>query len=274
MGSYFENGSPSNYTIGGARVWFNEDVDLTLTPPRRKGWRDLGNVVDQSFESEKEILDHFSTKTGARKKDRSVNRQISEALVVTLDELSTLNMKNFFRGDAVTEVAASVGGGAVTDEVASLVREELIMLGEGYNADNIVVKDITGGTTYILDTDYEVEVDSISGYSGIRRIATGSISDGEYVRINYTYDIRAHRKFSPQIKAQREGQLLFFGVSDIGNEFIRSFNRVSVEPEGNFAINSEDWSAFQMRAEILDDSEATPTAPFGLFLHYGVGTDL
>ncbi len=274
MGSYFENGSPSNYTIGGARLWFNEDVDLSLTPPRRKGWRDLGNVVEHSFESEKEVLDHFSTKTGARKKDRSVNRQISEALVVTLDELSTLNMKHFFRGDAITNVAAASSGGSVTDEVAQLVGEELIMLGYGYNAASIVVKDITGVTTHVLNTDYEIEVDAISGYSGIRRIDGAGIADGDYVRITYAYDVRAHKQFAPQTKALREGQVMFFGVSDIGNEFMRSFNRVSLEPEGNFSINSEDWSQFQLRAEILDDSEATPSAPFGLFLHYGVGTNL
>ena len=271
---FFENGSPSNYTIGGARFWFNEDVDLTLSPPRRKGWRDMGNVVDHEFESEKEVLDHFSAKTGTRKKDRSVNREISEALVCTLDELSVLNLKNFFRGDTITDVAASVGGGTVDDEVMQLVGEELFMLGYGYNATGISVKSIDDLTTYVLDTDYEVEVDAISGYSGIRRIATGGIGDGDFVRVDYTYDIRAHKTFSPQTKSQREGQALFFGVSDTGNEFIRSFERVSMEPEGNFSINSEDWSQFQLRIEILDNSEAAPTEPFGLLRHYGVGTDL
>jgi len=271
---FFENGSPSNYTIGGGRFWFNENVDLSLTPPRRKGWRDMGNVVEHEFESEKETLDHFSTKTGTRKKDRSVNREISEALIVTLDELSVLNLKSYFRGDAVTDVAASVGGGAVSDEIASLEGEELVMLGYGYNASSIEVKDITDVTTYVLNTDYTVETDAISGYKGVRRMATGSIADGEYVRINYTYDIRVHKQFAPQTKTLREGQALFFGVSDTGNEFIRSFNYVSLEPEGNFNLNNDDWSQFQLRMEILDDSEATPTAPYGLFKHYGVGTDL
>lgn len=274
MSSYFENGSPSNYTIGGARFWFNEDVDLSLTPPRRKGWRDMGNVVEHSFESEKDVLDHFSTKTGTRRKDRSVNREVTEALVLTLDELSTLNMKNFFRGDAITSVPASTATATVVDEVAQLSGTELVMLGNGYNASVVVVKDITGVTTYTVTTDYLLVVDSITGYTGIRRVDGGAISDGDYVRIGYTYDVRAHKKFSPQIKVSREGQALFFGVSDTGNEFMRSFNRVALDPEGNFSLNSEDWSQFQLRADILDDSAATPTAPFGLFLHYGVGTNL
>lgn len=274
MASFFENGSPSNYTIGGARLWFNEDVDLTLTPPRRKGWRDLGNVVDHSFETEKEVLDHFSTKTGSRKKDRSVNREISESLVVTLDELSTLNMKNFFRGDAISSVAAGTGTGTVTDEVMQLIDTELVMLGEGYNATLIVVKDITGVTTYVLNTDYEVVVDGTTGHSSIKRKAGGAILSGDYVRVNYSYDIRAHKVFYPQTKALREGQALFFGVSDIGNEFKRSFNRVTLDPEGNFSLNAEDWSSFQLRVDILDDSDANPTAPFGIFRHFGVGANI
>jgi hypothetical protein len=273
VGSYFENGSPSNYTIGGARLWFNESVDLTLTPPRRKGWRDLGNVVDHSFETAKEVLDHFSTKTGSKRKDRSVNRQITESLVVTLDEVSTLNMKNFFRGDAITTVAAGSGTGSVVDEVMQLNGTEFVFLLE-YNPTAIVVKDITGVTTYVLTTDYIVETDAITGYKGIRRVSGGAITDGAYVRVNYTHDVRANKTFYPQTKALREGQALFFGVSDIGNEFMRSFNNVTLDPEGNFALSADDWSKFQLRVDILDDSDAVPTAPFGVFKHFGVGTNL
>jgi hypothetical protein len=39
-------------------------------------------------------------------------------------------------------------------------------------------------------------------------------------------------------------------------------------------LNDDDWSTFQLRLKILDDSVAVPTAPFGLFEHYGTGEDL
>lgn len=268
---FFQNGSASNYTIGGARFWFNEDVDLTLTPPRRKGYRDLGNVVEHSFDQEKEVLDHFTARSGTRKKDRSIVRQIGESLLMTLDELSVDNLKAFFRGDVITENAS--GTATVTDEVAQLNTDEVVPLAEGYTATLIVVKDITGVTTYILDTDYTV-VDVIGGYKGVKFKSGGTLVAGAFVRINYTYSKRTNRQFAPQTKMTRTGQALFFGVSDTGNEFVRSWNRVSVDPEGSFNINSEDWSSFQLRVEILDDTEATPTAPFGLFKHYGVGTNL
>jgi hypothetical protein len=268
---FFQNGSSANYTLGGARFWFNENVDLTLTPPRRKGYRDMGNVVEHSFEQEKEILDHYTARSGVRKKDRSIVRQIGESLLITLDELSVNNLKAYFRGDVITDNAS--GTGTVTAEVAQLNADEIVPLAEGFTATLIVVKDITGITTYILNTDYTVE-DVVGGYKGVKFKTGGTLVAGAFVTIDYTYVKRTNKQFSPQIKTLREGQALFFGVSDSGNEFMRSWNKVSMDPEGSFSLNSEDWSSFQLRVEILDDTEATPTAPFGLFKHFGVGTNL
>lgn len=272
MGAYFQGGSPSNYTIGGSRFWFNRLADDSVSPVRYEGWRDMGNVVDSSLEQETEEQDHFSSKTGTRRKDRSLVKEIAEEILFTLDELSTENLRGFFRGGDVADVASSASVGVV-DEVAQLDHEDTKILGKGYNATSIVVKDITGVTTYVLDTDY-TEENVIGGYKGIARIDGGTIDDGDFVRISYDYDMRAHRRFSPATNLEVKGQALFFAVSDTGNEFIRSFLNTQLEPEGAFELNDDDWSTFQLRLKILDDSVATPTAPFGLFEHYGTGEDL
>lgn len=270
--AYFQGGSPANYTIGGSRFWFNREVDPTLAIPTFEGWRDMGNVVDSALEQETEEQDHFSSKTGTRRKDRSLVKEISEEILFTLDELSTENLRGFFRGGDVADVASAASVGIV-DEVAQLDREEVRILGKGYNAALIVVNHISGTPTYVLDTDY-TEVDIIGGYKGIARMDGGGIADGEFVRINYDYDVRAHRRFSPATNLEVKGQSLFFAVSDTGNEFIRSFLNTQIEPEGAFELNDDDWSTFQLRLKILDDSIATPSAPFGLFEHYGTGEDL
>ncbi len=272
MGNFFTGGSPSNYTIGGTRFWFNRLADETTTPVRYEGFRDMGNVVDSSLEQEVEEQDHFSSKTGVRIKDRSLVKQITEEVLFTLDELSTENLRSFFRGGDVAEVASAASVG-VADEIMQMGREDVRILGKGFNAALIEVKDITDTTTYVLDTDYAV-VDIIGGFKGIRRIATGAISDGDFVRVNYDYDVRAHRRFSPATNLEVKGQALFFGVSDTGNEFIRSFLLSQLEAEGAFELNDDDWSTFQLRLKILDNSAAVPTAPFGLFEHYGTDEDL
>jgi hypothetical protein len=270
--AYFQGGSPSNYTIGGARFWFNRSVDPLAAVPTFEGWQDMGNVVDSSLEQEVEEQDHFSSKTGTRRKDRSLVKEISEEILFTLDEMSTENLRSFFRGGDVTDVTATASVGVV-DEVAQLVREDERILGKGYNATSIVVKDITGVTTYVKDTDY-AEVDIIGGWKGIKRIATGGIGDGDFVRVDYDYDQRAVRRFSPATNLEVKGQAMFFAVSDTGNEFLRSFLNTQLEPEGAFELNDDDWSTFQLRLKILDNSDAVPSAPFGLFDHFGTGSDL
>lgn len=276
MGSYFQGGSPSNYTIGGLRFWFSRLVDDSVSPVQYEGYQDFGNVVNHNFEQTVDELDHFSSRSGNRVKDRNVVRELSEALIMTFDELSIDNLRTFFRGAAMTAVAESLGGGAVVDEVHKVRIGEYTVLGKGYNASAIVVKDVTGAITYATPDDYTVE-DHIGGFKRIvwaAGVAGDNLVDGQIVRINYTYDIRAHRKFSPGVSTEILGTAVIFGVSRTGNEFIRPISRCSIQPEGQFALSDEDWSEFQLRLDILDNSEADAVNPFGIFEHYGKGTDL
>jgi hypothetical protein len=254
MGTYYQGGSPANYTIGGVRFWFNRLADDQTTPVRYEGYQDMGNVVESSDEQATEEQDHYTAKTGVRIRDRSLVKQIEEEIVFTLDELSTENLRSFFRGSDVADVAAATGV-AVTNEVMQAVGEEVRILGKGYNASSIVVKDISGSPTHVEDTDYTV-VDIIGGYKGIKRIDGGGISDGDFLLVDYDYDIRAHKRFNPGTNLEVKGEALFFGVSDTGNEFIRSIALGQLEPEGAFSLNDDDWSNFQLRLKILDNSAA------------------
>lgn len=271
MGTHLQAADPKNYTIGGVRFFFNRDVDLTVTPKKREGFKDLGNVVTATDEQGVDILDHFTTRSGTRRKDRSLVREITDEILLTLDELAYENIRMFFRAGDVTEVAAAVGV-AVNDEIQRLFGFETRILA-GYNPGAIVVKDYTDTTTYVLNTDYEV-VNIIGGLKGIRRKAGGAIPDNDYVRIDYTKDVRAHKKMMPGTKLEVTGQGIFYAVSDTGNEFTRSIERVQVEAEGAFELNDEDWSQFQLRMKILDNSDAVATEPFGTLEHYGTGTDI
>lgn len=51
---------------------------------------------------------------------------------------------------------------------------------------SIVVTNIGGGTTYVEGTDYEIVV-LPNGYTGIVRVQTGSITNGQTLEIDYTY---------------------------------------------------------------------------------------
>jgi hypothetical protein len=286
--AYFQGGSPSNYTIGGIRAWFNRDSDLTLTPARREGWRDLGNVVDSADEQEVDILDHFTTKSGTRRKDRSLVREISNDILLTLDELSVQNLRSFFRGGAITNVASASGTTVSADYICQLTgeagaEEEVIIAAStladpqgGYNASNISVYAITDPsktTPLTLDTDYAIG-DYLGGYKTIKYIDGGAITKDDFVIVEFDYDIRPAKRFAPATELEVTGQFLLFGVSDTGNEFLRSMEKVQIEPEGSFEMDDEDWTDFQLRVKVLDNTDAVASAPFGLFSHFGTGLDL
>ena len=331
----YAGGSPQNYTVGGTRFWFDRLIDDSATPPTYEGYRDMGNVVDSSLEQAIEELDHYSSKSGTRRRDRSLVTQIEEEIVFTLDEPNVENLRSFFRGGDLTDVLAQPGtaadwlattayvlgdwvvpttpngfiykcttagtsdgsepspwsvivGGtesdatvvwtvytlaAVANEIMKLDGVELRIMGHGYAAAQVVVSDITGVTPFTLTTDYTIE-DVTGGFKGIKRVAGGGITDGELVSVDYDYATRANKQFAPATSLEVKGMAMFFGVSDTGNEFIRAFRLAQIEPDGAFEMDYEDWSDFQLRLKILDDTDVTPAAPFGLFNHYGVGTDL
>ncbi len=274
----FEGGNPENYTIGGVVFMFNRDIDLTTTPPQREGLKDMGNVVTATDEQGVDILDHFTTRSGTRRKDRSLVREITDEILLTLDELNHENIRLMFRSGDVTEIAASTANSG-TREVMKLDATEARIIagynsGSAGNAAAIIVKDeATDTVTYVLDTDYTVEK-VIGDYYAIRRIVSGAITDGQLVLVDFDFDVRAHKLMQPGTKLEVIGQGLFFIVSDSGNELARTIARVQVEPEGAFEVNDEDWSEFQIRMKILDNSSVTPTEPFGTLAHYSTGSNI
>lgn len=269
---FFEGGSTANYLIGGTRFWFDRLVDDSVTPNLFRGYRDLGNIKNAPQTPEREVKDHYSARSGGRRKDLSLTTEIGDDIVITFDELSAENMWNYLKGSTLTAVVA--GTQAVTDYVGqcsatgSGVNDVVII--PDFTPTLIVVKDITGVTTYVLNTDYAV-VDIIGGYKGIKRITAGAIAVDDYIRINYTGTVRAHKLIKPGTQNYIFGKAIFFGVSETGPEFIRSYRTVQIESEGGFDTKPDDWSEWQLHVKLLDDSPVTPTAPWGLFQYYGVG---
>ena len=274
----FEAGNPENYTIGGVIFLFNRNIDLTTAPVQREGFKDMGNVVTATDEQGVDVLDHFTSRSGTRRKDRSLVREITDEILLTLDELNAENIRMMFRSGDVTEIVASTANTG-TREVMKLDRTEARIIG-GYNAGSagnaaaIIVKDeATDTVTYVLNTDYSVEK-VIGDYYAIRRIPAGGIADGELVLVDFDFDVRKHKLMKPGTKLEVTGQGLFMVTSDTGNEFTRTIAKVQVEPEGAFDVNDEDWSEFQIRMKILDNSSVVGTEPFGTLEHYEVGSNL
>ncbi len=269
---FWPGGSPANYTIGGTRVWFNRLVDDSTDPVKYEGFRDLGNIIDAPRTLNVDKKDHFSARSGARIRDARFSQILGEDIVVQFDELSLDNLRNFCQADTVTDIDADT---AVPQdmEVHQLNGVETTIIGKGYKASSIVVKDFTGMTTYTADTDYEV-VDVIGGWKGIRRIDGAGIASNDFVQITFSADVRVHKQLAPGELTVINGKCIMFRVSKRGVEFFRQWNLATIEPDGDENYIDTDWTKMKMRISVLDNSEVDIDFPFGVLEYYGVGAKL
>jgi hypothetical protein len=257
-------------------VDFSELLDPDTTPKKYSGFFSLGNIVDSAFAQAIEELEHYTAKTGTSTLDRKLTKSIKPTVTLTMDEPNVPNLRYVFRTDEETVVPGAVAAGPITGETAKLKGTEVRALKQGFNHSSIVVKDFTGVTTYILNTDYEI-VDFLlmtggKTLKGIKRKGAG-IGDGDVVQIEYKYDVLAHKLIKPTSNTEIKGMVRLFGVSDTGNEFIYRIDNAQITPNGDFTFNKDDWSTFQLVINVLDNSENAPSSPFGEFEHYGIGTD-
>lgn len=147
---------------------------------------DIGAIRNAVFKEEWEEVEVKSDNAGV------VKVGIKEHVAFIECDMMEVNLENLntIRGglDTYTPVAGTPV--AVTDELHVLNGTEFVRLnnrsGSGAEVASISVKDISNNDA-VRNTDYVVAVDA-SGFTCVARIAGSSvISDGETVKVNYTY---------------------------------------------------------------------------------------
>jgi len=87
----------TNYTIGKGECYFKKTGDTT--------WRHLGNVPEFEFTPEVETLEHFSSMSGVKTKDRTVTLSKSGTLRVVMEEWTSRNLALVVLGDVSQDAA-------------------------------------------------------------------------------------------------------------------------------------------------------------------------
>jgi len=95
--------NPENYTLGRGVVYFDKEVSGAY-----EGERDMGNAPAFAVSLAVEKLDHYSSRSGLRAKDKIVVTEVTPTMTFTLDEINVDNVALMFMAEttAVTQVAA------------------------------------------------------------------------------------------------------------------------------------------------------------------------
>jgi len=107
--------SANNYSLGRGVLYFNKKDPTTLL---YTGERDLGNCPAFSVTLALEKLDHFSSRSGLKAKDKTVTLQITPTFTFTLDEVNTENMSMLFMASNTTTTQTAVEEDAESNSVA------------------------------------------------------------------------------------------------------------------------------------------------------------
>jgi len=228
-----------NYTIGKGVLLFQLSGE--------NGYRDLGNCPDFKINVETETVEHFSSKSGLKKKDAEIPVSQKATNSFTLDELSPDNAALFAMATAPTSVVQASGN--VVDQVVTAVLDRGVLLGKT-KISTVVVKNSAGTTTYVLDTDYILNTEE----GMVTALSSGAITEGQSLKISYDHAAETRKRVDAGTKTFLEGDLLFIGDPPKGKKLtIKGWS--TIKPGGEVSLIGDEIAQMQFTGEFL--SKAT-----------------
>lgn len=245
--------SPNNYQLGRGKVYF----DIFDTNGNLTGELDLGNAPEFNLAPEVEKLEHYSSQTGLKVKDKEIALEIKLTGSIQLDEINLRNLKLAFLAVDSTYTQASA---SVVDEVVGVVTLDAWYSLLYRDVSTVVVTDDTGAITYVLGDDYNVD----ATLGRIYIIDGGDILTAVDIKVSYDCADLDLEGIAIAQETKIEGQLRFMGDPGTGIIFELLAWKASLTPDGEFSFISDDWGVLNLAVEVLSDSVGHPNSPLGV----------
>lgn len=132
----------------------------------------------------------------------------------------------------------------------------------------VIVKNQAGSTTYTYGTDYRVGDGSSDGMVrdgklGRLYIMPGStITEGSIVKVSYAVQAATFKQVRMLETTSFEGQLRFVSDNPEGPNYELMIWNVSIAPEGDTGLISDEWATMSFTGEILKDEVGHPDSPY------------
>lgn len=254
-----------NYVVGRGRTFF--DKFKKGSNNSEAGELYFGNSPEFTLTTDSETLDHYSSERGMRELDASVLLEMTQGGNFTVDDITADNAALFFLGDKVSVTQTQQTG---RKEVIQLIKKgRFFQLGvddvlptgiRNINNFTIVVADagtaVSVGTgdistipgTRALPAD-QYEIDLENGRLYIEPDAADVPGAGLVAAVQY--DIAAQARTLVIGRANMiYGALRFISDNPVGANKDYYFPKVSLTPDGDYALKGDDWQvmSFTFRA--------------------------
>ena len=208
----------------------------------------LGNceVAEFNFSEEEKTLRDYENSGGGTLASSSLIDKVQ--LKITMNNRAAANLEKLLRG-----TATAVAAGSATDEQHKGWHDAdaRIALDKHINPTSVVVKDVTGVTTYAVGGDY-----SIDDKGMIQVLSTGNIADGDALKISYSYD--GHKNLEALTSASVPQKLVFVGLNQAdGTPVIVKAHKVKFGPPDKLSLISDDFDKISVTATVEKDATIT-----------------
>ena len=242
--------------LGSGDLYFNRKVDGV-----DGGWEAFGNATKFEIKENAEIKERKSKqKSNYGQVIDSAPIKGSAEISITLDDFDKANLALIFLGTVST---VAVTGGTSTSEPQTAKLGKLIQL-DFRAATNIVVKDVTDITTYVLGTDYEV----VNAELGLIKILAGvTILDDAVLHITYDYGTVAGNKVTGGTDASIRVALMLDGENFADqSKVLANVWQADLSPQSGVDFLADDFATLEL--------SGTLTTPTGQSASYEIETDV
>lgn len=272
-------GTPNtnDYVIGRGAVSF-ADVDANGRP---LGFRHLGNCPDFKVSLESEKIEHVSSLAGLKVVDKTVNTSLTAKVSFSLDEAHNFdNLAMFLSGTTgtVSQSSGTLAHSATNGNLRvpanglgkwlDLYNNAMAATGFAYPPTSgqrvvrlsaVSVKNLAGSTTYVLGTDYELDLI----FGRIKIVATGAITASQELSVEYTKAAVTIDQVNGLTSSSIVGAIKFL-QQNAANNSVQSewqFHACTLSPAGEHGLISDEIGALPFEASVESRPLVDATAP-------------
>lgn len=219
----------------------------------------IGNTTSLTYSTSEEKLEHFSSDTKERERDRSITTRSDATIGFTTDDIVPQNLAMMFKGEAETLVTAAA---AQTENIVigklgrwyQLGVSDVSPSGVRKIANFVVNTTVPVAVVPNLLANYEVDLD-------LARVFIpegGVIEEGETIK--FDYDVEGSSRTVIIGKAdQITGALRYIADNAAGDNMDHYWPKVDISPDGDYEFKGDSWNEMSFSGEVLSAVRASGT---------------
>lgn len=252
MANYYYSGQGSLYV-----------AKRNATTGKPEGFIAVGNVPELTLDIEVDKFEHKESESGSRLLDLTVVKEKKGKFKFKLENLDLNNLAIGLFGTSTEVAGGTVAAGSPETIAIPMGAKSMRFPLANPKVSSVVVKDNTGVTTYVENTDYTVDTaNGVIILPATGAIVTAAGSAAINIKVSYTYAAYKNLEAFTQAAAP-ERFLRFEGLNTIDDSrVIIDLYRAQFDPMTGYSVINDELGAVDMGGNLLADATIVTGSKF------------